>query len=154
MRKQIIDLILLIVASVYVILFMVKIFNTDNMIIKHVIIKNSDKIYKIYDNVFKIDPYKHWYFTDATIRFIDDSCYQVVLWGKRDSKYWWLLGDHAFSIDVPYNESRKIDVSKDREILKILHNLNKQEIKTIDKHKKRVNELVDYYFSILENLIN
>jgi len=64
------------------------------------------------------------------------------------------LGDHAFSIDVPYNESRKIDVSKDREILKILHNLNKQEIKTIDKHKKRVNELVDYYFSILENLIN
>lgn len=50
-----------------------------------------------------------------------DSSYHVVVWGDRDSKWWWLLHDFSFSVDIPYNEYRKIDVLKDKEILKILN---------------------------------
>jgi len=154
MRKQIFYLILLIVSIIFTMLLSVKFYNTNNNMIKNYIIRNSDNVCQIYDNTFTVIYYDNWYFTDITIKLMDDSSYYVLLWGDRDSKWWWLLNDHIFFVDVSYNKSKKIDVLKDIEILKILHDVNKQETKTIDKHKERVNELVDYYFSILENLIN
>jgi len=147
MRKRIIDLMLFIVAMVYIIFFMVKIFNTDDNLIKHQIIKNSNKIH-LGEKQFKIESYDSWYFTDATINLMSDSSYHVVLWGNRDSNWWWLLKDHTLSVDIPYNRYRNMDVTKDKIILEILHQKikEKQEKEHFENEHIRINKMVDEYF--------
>lgn len=69
------------------------------------------------DSTLKID-IKNSYYTDVTLRLTSDSSYRVIYWGDRESWMWDIRKDFYFSVDIPYNRSKNIDVSKDIEILK------------------------------------
>lgn len=96
-------------------------YSTENKT-KDFIIENSKLIdideYKIY----RIDSLKTYY-ESVTIRVDPDSSYTIVCWGDRDSWLWDLKKDYCVVIDIPYNRSQGIDVSKDIKILNILKNI-------------------------------
>lgn len=95
---------------------------------KNYIIENSDKIVPRGDIftddtfIYDIDSLKGYY-TDITIRLNSDSSYSVVYWGDRDSWLWDFKLDYYYSVDIPYNRSKGIDVSKDIELINILKNI-------------------------------
>ena len=142
-----VGIIVLIISLVYIGLFTVKTFNTNDKMIKREIIKNSDKM-DIFEYGFKEYTYDSWYYTDVTIKLLSDSSYYVILWGDRDSNWWWLLKDHTLSVDIPYNRYRNMDVTKDKIILEILHQKikEKQEKEHFENEHIRINEMVDEYF--------
>ena len=70
---------------------------------------------------FKITSCDWKYFTDITIKKIDDSCYSVVFWGNRDSWWWDIKSDTYFTVDITYNKYKGKNVDKDIKIIEILN---------------------------------
>jgi len=89
---------------------------------KDYIIEHSEEIYESdkANKLYKIDTCEYNYYTDVTIKLLDDSTYMVVFWGDRNSYLWdWKL-DKVFTVDISYNNYKGIDVDKDRKIMKLI----------------------------------
>ena len=72
---------------------------------------------------YRIDITESSYYTDITIRQLDDSSYTAVFWGDRESFLWDFRLDHDFTIDVPYNRYKNKNVERDVKILEALNKL-------------------------------
>lgn len=99
-------------------------FMTDNKC-KEYIIEHESEI-RIYDwdttNVYrKIDSCEYDYYTDITIVKTDDSSYNVIFWGDRDSWKWDFKKDKYFTIDIPYKRHNGEDVELDIKLIEILN---------------------------------
>lgn len=58
------------------------------------------------------------YYTDVTLRLIEDSVYQIIYWGDRNSWKWRFKLDKSIIVDIPYNKYKGKNVTLD---LKIIH---------------------------------
>jgi len=89
---------------------------------KNFIIENVDRIEVLDSDYYEIDSLKGYY-TDVTIKFKSDSSYTVIYWGDRNSWLWDFKSDYFYTVDVPYNRSKGIDVSKDIKLLNVIKDI-------------------------------
>jgi len=92
---------------------------------KDYIIDHADEIrwdIELDSNYYVMDSCEYDYYTDVTIRMINDSAYTVIFWGDRDSWLWRHKLDKHFTVDVPYNRSKGKGVATDMFILYLLGN--------------------------------
>lgn len=101
---------------------------TDNYCKKY-LIGNSNSMskdkYYMYDKgvnsyALALDSNNYSYYTDMTCTLIDDSTYQIIFWGNRDSWKWNIKKDKCLIVDIPYERYRGKDVSLDIEVLKAI----------------------------------
>ena len=69
-------------------------------------------------NVYIIDTCEFRYYQDVTIRMNDSNSYTLVFWGDRDSWLWRFKLDKHFTVDIPYNKHKGINVDKDMSVIR------------------------------------
>lgn len=91
---------------------------------KDFILNNLHKIYKIDDNLYKIDNINHYY-KDLTIKINSENDYYIIFWGDRESILWNFKKDFHFSTDIKYNKYKGINTDKDIQIINYLKQYEK-----------------------------
>jgi len=96
---------------------------------KDYIIEHSDEIEYLEvpmfeDGIYTIDSCDMYYFTEVTIKSLDDSSYFIIFWGDRDSWLWKYKLDKSFEVSIPYDRSKGENVDKDLKILQALKDCN------------------------------
>jgi len=86
---------------------------------KNYILDNKDKLIKE-EKGLSITKTDFHYYTDITLRLLDDNRYQIIYWGDRNSWKWRFKLDKCIIIDVPYNKYKGKDVKLDLKILDLL----------------------------------
>ena len=94
---------------------------------KNYIIKHKDEIHRndAQDSCYFIDSCNFNYYTDISIRLLDDNLYTVVFWGNRKSWLWSWKKDKYFTVDMEsyackrknleyYLDVKILDIIKDK----------------------------------------
>jgi hypothetical protein len=116
-------------SSIIIVIFGISLFITSiflfhrpsNKTCKKYILKHASEIEKN-KNYFIIPNYNGIYYNEITIR-LNDSGYDVVYWGDRESFLWTFKLDKNFSVDVPYNKYKKHNTELDEKIISLLKNI-------------------------------
>ncbi|MFA5207439.1 MAG: hypothetical protein WC428_02165 [Candidatus Paceibacterota bacterium] len=90
---------------------------------KKYVLAHKDMIKKE-GNILKIPSTDFKYYTDITLRLLDtnDSTYQIVFWGDRDSKLWDFKLDKPITVTIPYNRYKNKNVNLDVKVFELINN--------------------------------
>jgi hypothetical protein len=90
---------------------------------KKYVLAHKDMIKKE-GNILKISSTDFKYYTDITLRLLDsnDSTYQIVFWGDRNSKLWDFKLDKSITVTIPYNRYKNKNVNLDVQVFELINN--------------------------------
>lgn len=95
---------------------------------KQFVIDNVDKMERSkYSNLntFHTIDTLNGYHKHVTITIHQDSSYNIIFWGDRNSIWFDILRDKQILVNIPYNRYKGKNVDKDIEIIKAFQNKNK-----------------------------
>lgn len=91
---------------------------------KKYVLDHQDQIEKTnngYMTYLTISKTEYKYYTDISLKLLDENTYMLIFWGDRNTWKWGIKLDGDVTVDVRYQEIvKRKDVTLDKEVLKLI----------------------------------
>lgn len=87
---------------------------------KQFFVDNVELAEKYSENIFIIDSLDSYY-TEKSLRFLDDSSFVIICWGNRDSFWWNIRKDKKISVSIPFDRHKGKNVDLDIKLIELFH---------------------------------